>query len=157
MASFDLISSSFKAAWSAGGYTGLCPASALYYGRPQKPAQLAGFPYMGYTVTTISEEQRTKVQSLGSLVKYMLTVTAWTVQGMTGGTTSGDQVTDQGNLQRGLETVLNFIPPNLPWYNLMNFLHCLKIGLGEPTKDKELYLGKDVFFSDNSWEIMVAE
>ena len=156
MAAFDLIMKSFTAEWAAGGYTAILPTANIYYGRAQQPAELAGFPYAECQITIERTEVVTVVEALNSRVYYDLEITVYTAQGQTGGTDAGDQVSNQGAIQRALEAILNFIPHNNSWQYLPNFLHCIKdaSSLGE---DNELYLGKDVLISRQNWTILNAE
>ena len=118
---------------------------------------LAGFPYISLLVEQSSVELREDTGSHNKLIRYSLVVSAWTVQDMTGGATSGDQITDQGNIQRALESILDGIPPNGPWQNVPGFLHCIPMEGASMAKDPELYEGFDVYKSTNSWEILVEE
>lgn len=154
MAQFDLIMKSFKEAWNA-DYSTTVPTNNFYYGRVQKPNQLAGFPY-GEVQIKEDEPEPTTDPGTGRLVTYHITIRVWTCQGMTGVTSSGDQMTDQGTIMRALEAVLSSIPPNTAWYYLTGFKHCLE----EPsslTLDEELYQGRDVIISENHWVILVGE
>ena len=155
MASFDYIMASLKTAWDRDD---LLPGGSIYYDRAEKPAQLAGFPYAEVTIELANWEVVTipDATTKNSLVTYDLTVEIFTCQGQTGGSTSGDQMTDQGNLQRAFEAILNFIPPNEPWDGVEGFLHCLK-GRSTIKKDEELYQGKDVLVSTNRWAMLVSE
>lgn len=138
-------------------YTALCPVSRIYYGRAQKPSQLAGFPYMEMDVKQLKTEVPTQNAPEYSLCTYELTIATFTVQGQTGGTTSGDALTDQGNLLRALESVLDYITPNVPWNAVTGFLHCLPKGQTQIDKDSELYLGCDVLKSTDQWSLLVQE
>lgn len=158
MPSLDLISSSFITAWTDSDSTPLCPANRIYLDRPQQPLPLgAGFPYMAMDIAEIEHEVSTQQEDFNSLVTYRFTLEIWTCQGMTGGTSTGDQVTDMGNLQRGVSAILDRLPPNTGWNFLDNFLHCINEGAMTCRKDNSLYLGKDVLHSSQSWQILVAE
>jgi hypothetical protein len=155
MASFDLIMSSLKLAWSEGAYTALVPANSIYFDRAQKPNQMAGFPFVEVFIKEDSPEVVTEVETYNSLCTYHVEIDVYTCQGMTGGTSTGDQLTDQGNIQRALEAILNYLPPNTPWNNVVGFLHCIK---GETTigKDAELYR-MDVIISKQHWTLLISE
>ena len=157
MSSLDLIASSVKTAWAASMYTGYCPVANIYYGRAQQPSQLAGFPYMEMEIKQTNAEVFTHNAPEYSLITYMLTISTFTVQGQTGGSTSGDAMTDQGNILRALEAVLNFITPNVPWNAVTGFLHCLPNPGSTLEKDSELYQGRDVFKSTNQWTLLIQE
>jgi|HubBroStandDraft_4_1064222.scaffolds.fasta_scaffold54847_2 hypothetical protein len=157
MSSIDLIASSVKEAWNVGAYTGYCPTANIYFGRAQKPAQLSGFPYMEMDVRKVKTEVSSENALNYSLVTYQLTIDTFTAQGQTGGTTTGDQLTDQGNIVRSLEAVLNYITPNVPWNNVEGFLHCIPDGETVFGKAPELYLGVDVMTSKNQWTLLVTE
>lgn len=157
MSSIDLIASSVKADWNTGGYTGYCPTDNIYFGRAQQPEQLAGFPYMEIDVKQLTNEVFTQNAPEYSLVTYRLTIDIFTVQGQTGGTTTGDQVTDQGNILRALDAILNYITPNVPWNSVTGFLHCLPEGNSSLEKDPELYQGRDVFRGSDQWTLLVQE
>ena len=158
MPSLDLISSSFILAWGESAFTPLCPANRIYLDRPQQPAANgAGFPYMSLAIKEVAHEVVTQVDDLNSLVTYRVTVEIWTCQGMTGGTSTGDQVTDQGRLQRAVGAILDRIPPNTGWNYVADFLHCINEGAMEFGKDADLYLGKDVFKSSQSWRMLISE
>lgn len=153
----DYITASLKSAWAAGGNTALMPASAIYYDRPQKPAQLAGFPYSSLKISDEGEEVRTVAAVGNKLVRYLLQVDAYVVQGMTGGTSSGDAITDAGNLLRAFQAILDFVPPNTIWYTLTGLLHCIPQPGATIEKDPELYLGCDVYKASGFWEFLVEE
>jgi hypothetical protein len=87
---------------------------------------------------------------------YHIAIKVWTCQGMTGVTSSGDQMTDQGVIMRALEAVLSNITPNTAWQYVTGFKHCLE-GPSSLTKDEELYLGGDVMISENNWVMLVGE
>lgn len=157
MASHDLISKSLILSWGTAGYSSLMPSSRIYYGRPQKPNQLAGFPYAELDISLINREIVTNIAVSFALCTYELSVKIYTVQGMTGGMSVGDQVVDQSNLQRALENILDHIPPNTPWNYVVNFLHCLQVPPNRLTKDPELYLGADVMVSTNTWNLLIEE
>ena len=88
------------------------------------------------------------------IVAYTVTIEIWTAQDMSG--SSGDQIGDQGNLMRSLESVLSYLTPGQPWGTVTGFLHCQQ---GETTlaKDQELYLGKDVLIGTMNWTILTQE
>ena len=155
MASTDLIMASLKLAWSEGAYTALVPAGSFYFDRAQKPGELAGFPFVEVFIHAVNTEVVTGVEAGNSLVTYSLEIDVWTAQDMTGGATSGKQVTDQGNIQRALEAILNHIPPNTPWNYVDGFLHCIREGTTSE-KDAELYRF-DVITSKNYWTLLVSE
>lgn len=156
MASQDLIASSFKMGWS---YGSLVQNGNIYVDRPQKPNQLAGFPYISMNITQDSYEVRSQqsYQDAIAIVGYSIKIEAYTCQGMTGGATTGDQVTDQGNIQRAIDAVLTKIPPDQPWFNVPLFLHCIKQPHSTMWKDRELYEGCDVFKSTQSYGILLLE
>ena len=156
MALQDLISASVRLAWSGGGNTALMPAANVYYGRAQQPAELPGFPYSEMDIVETDHEVMTGGPS-NALVTYELKITTYTAQGMTGGASSGLQVTDQGNLMRAWEGILNTIPPNQAWNTVPTFLHCIQVHPSETVEDMGLYLGKDVFKSILRWSILVTE
>ena len=154
-ANIDTIMSSLRLAWSQSAYVGLMPASSLYFGRAQKPNELSGFPFAEVLIEATNSEVVTVVDAGNSLVTYELEIDVWTCQGMTGGSSTGRQVTDQGNIIRALEAVLNFIPPNTGWNYVLGFLHCLK-ETTKMNKDEELYRA-DVVVSRNRWKLLVSE
>lgn len=157
MASQDLIAKSLNLSWQTSGYTSLMPANRFYYGRPQKPNQLAGFPYAETDICLINREIVTNIAVTFALCTYELTIKIYTCQGMTGGVSTGDQIVDQGNLQRALESTLDHLPPNTPWNYVVKFLHCMQVPPNKITKDPDLYLGADVIVSTNTWNILVEE
>jgi hypothetical protein len=131
----------------------------MYLGRPQKPEMLAGFPYMAMLITQESYEVRTQQSYVNAtaIVGYELKVEVYTCQGMTGGVSSGDQITDQGNIQRALDAVLTKIPPDQPWFNVPLLLHCIKQPKVLLDKEPELYQGNDVFKSTQFYKFLVLE
>ena len=156
MASIDLIASSFKMAWPFGS---LVPVGNVYLGRPQQPNQLVGFPYIAMLIQQESYEVRSQQSYIDvtALVGYLAKFEVYTCQGQAGGATTGDQVTDQGNIQRALDLVLTKIPPDQPWFNVPVFLHCIKEPKVWMEKDTALYLGNDVFKSIQSYRFLVLE
>lgn len=157
MASIDLIAQSFVTAWTGSAYTGLIPVSRLYFDRAEKADGVAGFPYAEMFCKRIKYEVVTDHDGTNSLVTYQFKVVVWTTQGMTGGTSTGDQITDQGNIQRGLESVLNNITPNTAWNFVPGFLHCLPDDEMTIEKDQGLYQGRDVMKSTQTWTLLVSE
>ena len=159
MASIDLISSSFKAAWHAVPNDSYVPSDNIYLGRPQKPNQLAGFPYIALVIAQTNYEPRTQQFCTDgqALVTYNLQLEVWTCQGQTGGASSGDQVSDQGNIQRAVDAILTKIPPGSAWYDVPFFLHCLKDPRASMEKDEELYEGNDVWKSKQSYNLLILE
>ena len=131
---------------------GIVSPANIYYDRPQQPPGLAGFPYIQCIITEDPPDVTTSQAE--KLVSYHLEIKAWTAQGQPG--SSGDQITDQGNIMRALETVLSQIPPNQPWYFVAGFLHCIE-GLSRLAKDDELYLGQDVYVSTSNWDLLIQE
>ena len=156
MSSIDLISESVKVAWNGGAYTALMPNSHLYYDRAQQANETSGFPYGEMFIREVKHESMTVVDD-NSLVTYELKIAVYTMQGQTGGSSGGKQVIDQGNLMRAFDAILNVIPPNNPWNYVTGFLHCLKVPPSEIGKDEDLYLGKDVIKSIQTWSILVVE
>lgn len=150
----DTIATAFRTAWAASG--GSVPAARAYYDRAQQPSGLSGFPYLCFRVSAESPEIVGQYLSSPQLrlCTYTLTIEFYTVQGMPG--TSGDQITDQGNLMRAAESVLSNIPANQPWYGVTNFIRCLQEG-STLEKDQELYLGKDVMMGTMEFSILVQE
>ena len=157
MSSADLIASSFKAAWQAGGGAALVLPNSIYYGRAKQPDKQAGFPFIELLIAQTSNELRSQ-QSYDSdtaLVSYTLTVEVWTCQGMS--TSSGDQLTDQGNIQRAVDAVMTKIIPGQAWYNVTTFIHAIKDQQTAMAPDSELYQGQDVTSSIQSYLILLGE
>ena len=155
MKNFDTILSSFKTAW--GAENALVPLTRVFYDRPEEPTGYDGFPYLALFLLTAAYEVVSEPDGTNSLVTYHLTVNAYTVQNQTGGATSGDQITDQGNIQRALDAVLDSIPPNTAWNDVAGFLHCIPLPGGNVRKDETLFDGRDVLVYDATWEILVSE
>ena len=153
----DKIMSSLKIAWGASAYTGLVPTGKIFYRRAQVPDQLAGFPYLECRIVRVRKEVMTKVDTFNALATYDLRIKSYTAEGMTGGTSTGDQLTDTCNILRALEAVLNNIPPNTAWNNVTEFLHCIPDpGETEVDIDTELYRA-DVYTAEPQWSILIAE
>lgn len=150
----DLLSAAFKSAWSDASNGGIVPVDAIYFGRPQQPSGPAGFPYIGLLIREVPPEV-TQRQRLW-LCRYDAEIVAWTVQGMTGGATAGDQVTDQGNILRAVEAIMRSIPPNEPWYTVNGFAHVLP-GPVAIDKDDELFQGADVYTGVANYQFLVYE
>ena len=158
MAQFDLIMKSIQEAWDA-DYSPIIPTANFYYDRAQKPVGVAGFPYAEVRIEEEMPEPTTDTTDdidSGRLVTYHVEILVWTCQGMTGASSSGDQMTDQGLIMRALEAVLSYIPPNAAWNYVAGFAHCLE-GMSSLEKDPELYLGGDVYISTNNWDMLVTE
>jgi len=153
MASHDLISRSLKLAWLAN--PALMSAANIYFGRAQQPAGLAGFPYASMTIEQTGYEAVTRPGA--RLVTYLVQVEVYTTQGQTGGVSSGDQVTDQGNLMRAFCAILNNITPNTAWFFVAGFKHCIQNPGAACTKEEALYLGSDVYKSTQSWTLLTQE
>ena len=102
------------------------------------------------------QEDSPEITTLGTpkLVSYHMEIEAWTVQDMTG--SSGDQMTDQGNIMRMLETILTQVQYNNPWGFVAGFLHLVE-GASSLTKNNELYQGKDVMVSVSNFDILIQE
>src|SRR5579871_6249229 len=120
----DKLCTAFRTAWTASG--GSVPAARAWFDRAQQASGLSGFPYLVFRVAADTPEVVTQVpgKKTPRICTYTLTIDFWTIQGMPG--TSGDQITDQGNLMRAAESVLSNIPANQPWYGVTGFLHCLQ-------------------------------
>ena len=157
MASIDLIASSFKAAWHAVPNDSLVSPANIYLDRAEQPSGLAGFPYIEMFIVQEGYEPRTQqsYQAATALVKYKLLIEVWTTQGQPG--SSGDQITDQGIIQRAVDAILTKIEPGQAWLNVPGFVHCIKEPRATLEKYRELYLGKDVFKSVQSYILLCLE
>jgi len=128
------------------------PSTNIYFNRPQQPSGLSGFPYLDICIGSPQYEIKTQNSINNSFVSYLITIKLYTCQ-----QGSNDQVSDQCVYQRGLEGVLNYLPPNTAWHYVTNLMHIIKQPSPDMTKDKELYQGKDVWISTNIWKLTVIE
>ena len=149
----DYIASSFKSAWAAN--SGLVQGRRIYYDRAQQAASITDFPYITFTISAEPPDVVTQISGVQTRIcTYRLAVTFWTIQGMP--STSGDQITDHGQLMRALETCLAIVPSSNPWYNVPGFLGCWQQD-STLVKDNELYLGKDVLCGTVEFVIKTQE
>lgn len=126
------------------------PIGNIYFDRAEQPAGLDGFPYMRVFITN-TEELTTQTAPNSSLVTYRILIEVFSCQ-----SGSNDQIMDQGTIQRALESILNYLPPNTPWMYVTSFVHCLKQS-STMEKDSNLFQGKDVYKSTNVWHLLATE
>lgn len=150
----DQIATAFRTAWTTSG--GSVPISRAWYDRAQAPSGLSDFPYLCFRVSADTPEIVSQVPGMrqARIVSYTLTIEFYTTQGMA--VSSGDQITDQGNLMRAAESVLSNVSSSQPWYSVTGFMGCWQQG-STLTKDEELYNGKDVLVGSMEYKIMVQE
>ena len=134
--------------------TSVVPSGHIYYDRANQPTGFDSFPYIRVFIEQTSSEPTTTATTTAHnyFNTYSVKIEIWTTQVGT-----DDQVGTQGTLQRALESILNFIPPNTAWGSITNFCHLTKIGSPTLTKNDQLYLGKDVYTSVNQWSLLVVE